>query len=44
MAWAWPGLDIYAYVGGGVLAALLFSTLALPLLNAATRHDAVRYE
>jgi len=27
-----------------VLAALLFSTIALPLLNLTTRHDAVRFE
>ena len=31
-------------VGGGVLAALILSTLALPLLDATTRPDAVRYE
>jgi hypothetical protein len=31
-------------VGIGVLAALILSTIALPLLDAATRHDAVRYE
>jgi hypothetical protein len=31
-------------VGIGVLAATLLSTLALPLLDAATRYDAVRYE
>jgi hypothetical protein len=42
--WRWPGLDLYAFIGGGVLAALLFSTLALPLLNITTRHDAVRFE
>ena len=44
MAWHWPSLDVFAYVGGGVLAALAFSMLGLPLLNAATRHDAVRFE
>jgi len=27
-----------------VLAALILSTMALPLLDASTRHDAVRYE
>jgi hypothetical protein len=42
--WAWPDPAVFGYVGGGVLAALVFSTLALPLLNATTRHDAVRYE
>jgi hypothetical protein len=31
-------------VGIGVLAALILSTMALPLLDTATRHDAVRYE
>ena len=31
-------------IGGGVLAALLFSTLALPLLGLTTRHDAVRFD
>jgi hypothetical protein len=42
--WQWPGLDTYGSVIGGVAAALLFSTLALPLLSLATRHDAIRYE
>jgi hypothetical protein len=31
-------------VGVGVLAALILSAMALPLLDAATRYDAVRYE
>jgi hypothetical protein len=44
MAWRWPGADVYGLIGGGVLAALLFSTVALPLLNLTTRHDAVRFE
>jgi hypothetical protein len=44
MTWRWPELDTYAYMGAGVLAALAFSMFGLPLLNAATRHDAVRYE
>jgi hypothetical protein len=35
---------MYGYVGGGVLAALLFSTLGLPLLGLVTRHEAVRFE
>jgi FtsX-like permease family len=43
-AWEWPGADVFGVVGGGVLATLVFSTLALPLLDATTRHDAVRYE
>ncbi len=44
VGWRWPGLDVFGYVGGGVLAALIFSTLALPLLDATTRPDTVRYE
>jgi hypothetical protein len=44
MAWTWPDVDVFAIVGIGVLAALILSTMTLPLLNAATRHDAVRYE
>jgi FtsX-like permease family len=43
-AWTWPDAGVFAMVGVGVLAALVLSTLALPLLDAATRHDAVRYE
>ena len=42
--WRWPGADVYGLIGGGVLAALLFSTIALPLLSLTTRHDAVRFE
>lgn len=44
MAWMWPDVGVFAMVGIGVLAALLLSTMALPLLDAATRLDAVRYE
>jgi predicted lysophospholipase L1 biosynthesis ABC-type transport system permease subunit len=44
LAWAWPDRGVFVMVGVGVLAALILSTLALPLLDAATRHDAVRYE
>ena len=44
VAWRWPGADVYGLIGGGVLAALLFSAIALPLLNVTTRHDAVRFE
>jgi FtsX-like permease family len=43
-AWTWPDAGVFAMVGVGVVAALVLSTLALPLLDAATRHDAVRYE
>jgi hypothetical protein len=42
--WRWPGADVYGLIGAGVVAALLFSTVALPLLNLTTRHDAVRFE
>ncbi len=42
--WRWPGADVYGLIGGGVLAALIFSTIALPLLNITTRHDAARFE
>jgi hypothetical protein len=44
IAWTWPDAGVFTMVGIGVLAALLLSTMALPLLDAATRHDAVRYE
>lgn len=44
LSWTWPDLAVYAYAGGAVLAALLLSTLALPLLNLTTRFDAIRYE
>jgi hypothetical protein len=44
MAWTWPDAGVFAMVGTGVLAALVLSTMALPLLDAATRYDAVRYE
>ena len=44
MVWTWPDAGVFAMVGVGVLAALILSTMALPLLDAATRYDAVRYE
>lgn len=44
VAWKWPVLEVFGYVGSGVLAALLFSALALPLLDVTTRHESVRYE
>jgi ABC-type antimicrobial peptide transport system permease subunit len=44
MVWTWPDAGVFAMVGIGALAALILSTMALPLLDAATRHDAVRYE
>ncbi|MET0418251.1 MAG: hypothetical protein ABW022_19740 [Actinoplanes sp.] len=42
----WQGPDplVLLYAAAGIAAALLFSAAALPLLGAATRHDAVRYE
>jgi hypothetical protein len=42
--WRWPGLEVYGLIGGAVLAALVFSAIALPLLTVTTRHDAVRFE
>jgi hypothetical protein len=44
MTWTWPDAGVFTMVGIGVLAATLLSTLALPLLDAATRYDAVRHE
>ncbi|MFI7131404.1 FtsX-like permease family protein [Nonomuraea sp. NPDC050153] len=42
--YAAPGWDFAALLGGGVLAALAMTTLTLPLIDSATRHDAVRFE
>jgi hypothetical protein len=42
--WSWPDAGVFAMVGAGVLVALVLTTLALPLVDVATRHDAVRYE
>jgi predicted lysophospholipase L1 biosynthesis ABC-type transport system permease subunit len=44
LSWRWPDGGVFAMVGIGVLAALVLSAMALPLLNAATRPDAVRFE
>lgn len=44
LVWSWPDLQVFAVAGSGVLAALGFSALALPLLDLATRHGAVRFE
>jgi hypothetical protein len=44
LTWTWPDPEVYAYAGGGVLVALILSALALPLVGAATRYDAIRYE
>jgi predicted lysophospholipase L1 biosynthesis ABC-type transport system permease subunit len=42
--WRPPGAGAFAMVGSGVLVALVLSAMALPLVDAATRHDTVRYE
>jgi len=42
--WSGPDVGVFAMVGAGVLVALVLSATALPVLDAATRHDAVRYE
>jgi hypothetical protein len=44
VTWGWPDAGVFAMVGVGVVAALVLATMALPLVDAATRHDAVRYE
>ena len=44
LVWTGPGWRVFAIVGAGVLAALVFSLFALPLVGVATRHDAIRYE
>jgi hypothetical protein len=44
MTWRWPDAGVFTMVGIGALAALVLATLALPLLDAVTRPDAVRYE
>jgi hypothetical protein len=44
VTWAGPDVGVFAMVGVGVLAALVLSTMTLPLLDVTTRHDAVRYE
>ncbi|MFB4285600.1 FtsX-like permease family protein [Nonomuraea sp. MTCD27] len=42
--YAAPGWDFAALLGGGVLVALAMTMLTLPLIDSATRHDAVRFE
>ncbi|HWC44303.1 MAG TPA: FtsX-like permease family protein [Actinomycetota bacterium] len=44
LTWRWPDAGVFTMVGVGVLAALVLSTLALPLLDSSTRPDAVRFE
>jgi hypothetical protein len=43
-AWKWPDPLSLAVIGGGILAAVFAPLPVLPLLNAAIRPDAVRYE
>jgi hypothetical protein len=42
--WRWPDPTTLAVLGAGIVAAFALSVLMLPLLDAVTRHDAVRYE
>jgi hypothetical protein len=42
--WTWPDASVFATVAAGVLVALALTLLALPLVEAATRHEAVRFE
>jgi len=42
--WATPGWDFALSMGLGVLLAFAVTTVVLPLMDVATRHDAVRFE
>jgi ABC-type antimicrobial peptide transport system permease subunit len=42
--WVWPSGGLLAGLGIGALAAFAVSCLALPFMDAATRHDSVRFE
>ncbi|MEV0386293.1 FtsX-like permease family protein [Nonomuraea sp. NPDC050643] len=42
--WSPPGLDVTAGLAGSALAALAITMVALPLMDLATRYDAVRFE
>lgn len=42
--WVWPGGDFTAGLGAATLAAFAVSLIALPFMDAATRHDTVRFE
>ena len=42
--WVMPEVSFFAGLGIGVLAALAVSSLALPLMDMATRHDSARFE
>jgi hypothetical protein len=42
--WRWPDAVTLAIIGAGIITAFAVSMLVLPLLNVATRHEAVRFE
>jgi hypothetical protein len=42
--WALPDVGFFAGLGLGVVGALAVSSLALPLMEVATRHDSIRFE
>jgi ABC-type antimicrobial peptide transport system permease subunit len=42
--WPAPDLGLAVLLGGGVLSAMVVTLLTLPMVNAATGYDAVRYE
>lgn len=42
--WGLPGARFFAGLGLAVVAALAVSSLALPLMDVATRHDSARFE
>lgn len=44
VAYPGPGLGFAAALGGAVLGALALTTLTFPLMNVATRYDAIRFE
>jgi predicted lysophospholipase L1 biosynthesis ABC-type transport system permease subunit len=44
VSYSGPGWGFAALLCGVVVAALAITTLAFPLMNTATRHDAIRYE
>jgi ABC-type antimicrobial peptide transport system permease subunit len=44
LGWAWPDAGALGLVGVAVGAALALSAVVLPLVDVATRYDAVRFE
>jgi hypothetical protein len=42
--WRWPDAASLVIIGSGIVAAVFAALPSLPLLNATTRHDAVRFE